>query len=84
MQNHAKAGQFIEQHHLEDGSRIKTTKDTYNTNKKQLLAITDGIGHDVNNDSNYAVGEQEIVSLLKPNKISRPRLVYTKTKTNTY
>ena len=61
----------------EDGSRIKTTKDTYNTNKKQTLAITDGIGHDVNNDSNYTVGEQEIISPPQaPNKIeSRPRLV---------
>lgn len=55
----------------EDGSRIKTTKDTYNTNKKQTLAITDGIGHDVNNDSNYTVGEQEIVSPPEaPNKIT--------------
>ena len=69
----------------EDGSRIKTSKDVYNGKSKQILAITDGIGHDVNNDTNYQVGEQEIIEPPRaPNKITklgRPRLVPPQRKT---
>ena len=63
----------------EDGSRIKTSKDPYNGQSKKLLALTDGIGHNVNDNSNYTVGEQEVVAPPQaPNKIvslERPRLV---------
>jgi len=35
----------------EDGSRIKTSKDIYNGQAKKLVALTDVIGHDVNDKS---------------------------------
>ncbi len=62
----------------EDGSRIKTSKDPYNSTKKQQLALTNGIGHDVNDDSNYQVGEQEVVEPPRaPNKIKSTSRVIT-------
>lgn len=66
----------------EDGSRIKTSKDVYNGQSKKLLALTNGIGHDVNDKSNYTVGEQEIIEPPRPPNKAPSRVSINDERTN--